>query len=126
MAKRETPAAALVRIASALSETTAGIACKGTALESTTVSVRAKAFLFVSARTARLKLSESLAEARGLAKGDPATYDVGASGWVKVTLDGATVPPLDLLSRWVEESHRLFSPSTAAAPARKRTKRPPK
>ncbi len=124
MAKHEAAGAALVRVATGLPETTTGIACKGTALESTTVSVRSKAFLFVSTRTVRLKLSESLAEARRLAAGDPSTYDVGASGWVKVTLDGATVPPFDRLSRWVEESHRLFAPSMPAAPARKGTKRP--
>ena len=123
MPKRESPAAALARVAMRLPEATTGIACKGTALESTTVSVRAKAFLFVSTRTARLKLSESLAEARRLAEGDPATYDVGTSGWVKVTLDGPTVPPLDRLSRWIEESHRLFAPPASATAARKGTRR---
>ncbi len=124
MATRETPAAALLRVATALPGATCGVACKGTALESTTVSVRSKAFLFVSARTARLKLAESLAEARGLAKAAPATYDVGATGWVKVTLDGPTAPPLERISRWVEESHRLFAPAKAATPVRKGAKRP--
>lgn len=63
-----------------------GVACKGTALESTTYNVRKKAFLFVGPKEARLKR---------------------ASGWVKFDL--ATPPPKRELTSWITESHGLMS-----------------
>jgi hypothetical protein len=83
------------------------IACKGTAVESAVFKVRKKTFLFVNTVHARLKLRESLAEATGLAAKEPGLYDVGALGWIKVTLGAEPEPPLELFERWIDESRRL-------------------
>lgn len=90
-----------------------GVACKGTALESSTFGVKKKAFLFLAdARepcTVRLKLAKSVAEARKLAAQDPARYAIGAGGWAKLTFPAADPPPLELLKRWVDESYRVVT-----------------
>ena len=76
------PAQALRAIALRYPEVQEGIACKGTALESTSYQVRKKAFLFVSGArepcTIRLKLTGSLEEVSGLAKKEPGRYRSGA------------------------------------------------
>src|SRR5215470_18046212 len=60
-------ASVLRSIATRLPDVEQGIACKGTALESVTYQVRKKAFLFVGPKAARLKLDQSLGDARKLA-----------------------------------------------------------
>lgn len=92
-----------------------GIACQGTALECSTVIVRNKAFLFLSAAELRLKLGDSLAEAAGLAAKSPELYAVGVHGWVKVTLPKDQPPPPGLLERWIDESYRLLAPEKLVA-----------
>ena len=92
-----------------------GIACQGTAIECSTFKARNKAFLFLGAGVIRLKLHESLAEAVKLAAKEPGRYKVGANGWVAVTLTGDASPPLDLLTRWLDESYRLLAPKQLAA-----------
>jgi hypothetical protein len=92
-----------------------GVACKGTAIECSTFKARNKAFLFVGAKEIRLKLSQSLPEANKLADKEPGRYNVGSSGWVKVTLDRVKTPPLDTLKRWIEESYRLLAPKQLVA-----------
>jgi len=78
-------------------DTSTGIACKGTSLESTTAIVNGKAFLFVG-KAARLKRK---------------------TGWVKVALDA----PLAEVTPWIAESYMLFAcPSPgSSAPASRRT-----
>jgi hypothetical protein len=95
---------------------TEDVACKGTALESATFKLRGKAFLFVQPKAGsyivRLKLQRSLSEAsrRG--------YEVGANGWVKLTL--ASEDPPAVLAAWVDESRSIVAPPAARkAPARK-------
>jgi hypothetical protein len=102
-----------------------GIACKGTAVESSAFKARKKTFLFLSAAHARLKLRESLVEAAELATKEPSRYEVGSLGWIKITLGHAPDPPLDLLKRWIDESHRVVvGPVGATKPvAKKNTKR---
>jgi hypothetical protein len=78
------------------------VACKGTAVESASFKVRKKAFLFLSASHARVKLDASIAKARKLG------CDVGKLGWVKVDLVTKT-PPLGTLRAWIAESYRLMS-----------------
>lgn len=104
-------------IALALPGVDEGIACAGTALESRTYRVNEKSFLFVSEKTARLKLSASCAEARRLG------CEVGASGWVKLALDG--LPAAGVLRRWIRESHALAAGGSGAkgAPERPRANR---
>lgn len=105
-------------IAQRLADVEEGVACKGTALESIHFTTRGKAFLFIGAKEARLKLGESAAEAAQLAAQDPQHYRVGAHGWVTLSL--AADPPRGLLERWIGESHGLYAAAPAAAGKRKR------
>lgn len=87
-----------------------GIACQGTALESSTVKVRDKAFLFMSgagpAYTVRLKLGQSQAEATQLAAREPGRYKLGAHGWTTISFSDSAPPSLELMQRWIDESYR--------------------
>lgn len=78
-----------------------GIACKGTALESSTFKVRKKAFLFLRTKDARLKLNASQKEAKRLGA------SIGAGGWALVVLEKA--PPVRVLEKWIGESYRLMA-----------------
>jgi hypothetical protein len=108
----------LAALALALPGVTRGIACAGTALESRTFGVGKRAFLFVSAKEARLKLDASAADATA------AGYPVGASGWVKLPL--AQLPPIAVLRRWIAESRALVAgddaPAAAATPPAKKAR----
>jgi hypothetical protein len=100
----------LAVMATRLPGTEQGVACEGTALESTTYNVKKKAFLFVGTSSIRLKLRASAADAKRRAKKEPDLYEVGAMGWVKVNVDDATdAHTLALLERWIEESYRLMT-----------------
>ena len=57
------------------------------ALESRTARTRGKAFLFLRATEARLKLQASLKDAAARAAKEPGRYVVGSGGWVLVKLD---------------------------------------
>jgi len=83
-----------------------GIACQGTALESSAFKARKKTFLFMGRSDARLKLAASQVEAQKLAKSDPDHYRVGALGWVTVKYSEDAPLPVDLLTRWIDESYR--------------------
>jgi hypothetical protein len=87
-----------------------GVACAGTALEARTIKAGGKVFLFLRATEARLKLSDSLAEAAKLATKHPGRIDVGKGGWVRVAFGDDDVPPADVLLRWADESHALLAP----------------
>jgi hypothetical protein len=104
-----------------------GIACKGTAVESSAFKVGKKTFLFARDLDMRLKLQESLAEAEKHASQDPSQYSVGAGGWILVKFGSVGVPPRELLTRWVDESYRIMAggaaPAGKKATARKKTKR---
>ena len=106
---------ALRKLALSYPEAQEGIACKGTALECSTFNARSKAFLFVGAADVRLKLDASLAEANKLAAKEPSRYQVGAHGWVKVTLHQDEAAPLELLKKWIDESYRLLAPKQLVA-----------
>jgi YjbR len=122
MPTKPTTMQALLRYALRLPDTADGVACAGTALESRTVKRGNKAFLFLRATEARLKLGPSQAEAAALAAKEPGRYTAGAHGWVLVKFDGKPVP-LDVLQRWVQESHSLLgsggTPAKKASPKRK-------
>lgn len=117
-AKRSDVATVLREAALGLPETEEGIACAGTALESRTVKVRGKAFLFLGVTKAMLKLKESLAEATALAARQPAACKVGANGWTNVTVAGEGIepPPVEMLVRWIGESYRLFASEGPSGP----------
>jgi hypothetical protein len=119
----------LLEYALRLPQTEEGVACEGTALESHTVKTNKKAFLFLRATEARLKLAASLKEAAALAAQDANRYSVGAHGWVLVKFEDSSDYPLDILKRWVKESYLLFGNSKTpspepGAPTRNRKKKP--
>ena len=106
--------AGLRRLALRFPETDEGISCDKAAFKA-----HGKAFLFVGCGEATdcvmLKLGESLPEAARLAAKNPATFKVGGTGWVTITIaKGNTLPP-DLLPRWINESFRLLAPKTLVA-----------
>jgi hypothetical protein len=117
-----TPMIALRELALALPDVKEGIACAGTALERRTIKTRNKAFLFVGAADAMLKLQASLAEAAKLAAKQPGRYKVGANGWVKLAFSAKEPPQLDVAKRWIAESYALMT--AAKATAKKPAKQP--
>lgn len=98
---------ALRKAALGYPETEEGVACKGTVLESTTVMIRKKAFVFLRSSEARLKLRESLKEMAALATKNPGHYGIGANGWASIKFIDDAAPPLELLEKWVGESYRV-------------------
>lgn len=98
---------ALLKVALGYPETEEGVACKGTVLESTTVMIRKKAFVFVRSSEARFKLRESQKEMAALATKDPGHYGTGANGWASIKFTDDTAAPLELLEKWVGESYRV-------------------
>ena len=110
------PARTLRAVGLRLPDTQAGIACAGTALERRTITVGDKAFLFVGDRDARLKLGDSIGEATELAAREPGLCEVGGHGWVKLTFGDGRSLPVDVLTRWVEESYQLLAPARRATP----------
>jgi hypothetical protein len=111
----KTSAASLRKAALELADVTEGVACEGTVLESRTVKVGNKAFAFIREKEARLKLSDSLDEAKRHATQHPDDCEVGATGWVKCSVGAATSPSAAVMKRWLKESHALMS-----APAKKK------
>ncbi len=105
-----------------LADATPDIACQGTAIESRTAKVRGKAFLFVGAGVVRLKLGDSLAEARACAAKEPGRYEVGAGGWIKITAKDGKLPAASVWRRWIRESHALCAGTKPAAPAAARSR----
>jgi hypothetical protein len=92
-----------------------GVACAGTALERRTVKVRGKAFLFLGAGDAMLKLATSLPEAAAWARRQPQAVRVGAGGWVKVTFADHG-PSAQLFETWIAESYALAAGSATKPP----------
>jgi hypothetical protein len=104
---RETILQQLRTIGTSLPDTDEGISCKGTILESRTVKVQGRAFLFLG-KDVRLKLKKTVAAAKKLAAKKPDVYEVGSGGWTKIMLAGE-LPPIDLLEKWVHESYALVA-----------------
>jgi len=91
-----------------------GIACEGTPLQSDTLKVNGRAFLFLSPKKAYLKLSASYPEAQKVAATSPAVVPGGA-GWTSLMWDVPCPVAPAVLRRWVAESHALMQ----TAPAQK-------
>src|SRR5262245_19746489 len=112
-AKKNSPAL-LRQFAIALPEVTEGVTCDKAAYKA-----GGKSFLFVgsdgTAATIMLKLQASLPEAKKLAAAHPATYKVGGTNWVTITLPHDQPPPMDVLERWIVESYRLLVPKALVA-----------
>lgn len=112
---KEDPAEVLRRVAMAYPEAKEGVACAGRVLEKRTITVRKKAFLFLGAAEALLKLGGSLDAAAGEAANAPGRFKVGAHGWVTITFGEVKSLPIDLLTEWLDESYRLMAPKQLVA-----------
>jgi len=103
--------------------------------------VRGKAFVFVGLDEDGIGLSAKLPhsnrEALLLPFAAPTRYGLGKSGWVSASFGPDEVPPLGVLSAWIEESYRAIAPKklvaeldaaggAAAAPAPGKRKAPAK
>lgn len=113
---KQTSMQALRKLALRLPGTEEGVACAGTALEARTIRAGSKAFLFLRPQEARLKLDASLKEAAARASKEPGRYVVGKGGWVLIRLDDSK-DALEVLGRWIAESHGLFAAKKPATPA---------
>jgi hypothetical protein len=85
-----------------------GTACEGTALQSDTLKVNGRAFLFLSPKKAYLKLAGSVPEAQKAARLSPAVVPGGA-GWTSLLWDAPCPVGAAVLRRWVAESHALIA-----------------
>ena len=94
-------------------QTELGVACQGTALESSTIKARDKAFLFISgvgpSYKLRLKLGQSQSEAMQLAATEPGRYKVGAHGWTTISFSEGEPPSIERMKRWIDESYRVIA-----------------
>lgn len=101
------------RVALSYPQAELGVACQGTALESSTVKARDKAFLFISgvgpSYTVRLKLCQSQSEAMQLAANEPGRYKLGAHGWTTISFSDSEPPPIERIKRWIDESYRAIA-----------------
>ncbi len=88
-----------------------GVACAGTVVESRTIKVNGKAFLFLRKAQAMLKLDGSLAEARSLATKEPERYFPGSGG----------KPPMSVMKRWIAESYGLYAGGGKQIAGKKKT-----
>lgn len=122
MPKRTSPES-LRKVALRLDAVTEGVACEGTALERRTVKAGTKAFVFIGASEAMLKLDASLAEATAFAAKAPDHCRVGAGGWVKISVGQKESPSQDVVARWIGESYALASKPAAKKSAAKKRQR---
>jgi predicted DNA-binding protein (MmcQ/YjbR family) len=79
--------------------------------------VRKKIFAFLAGDdtgSLGLKLPHSGGFALSLACARPMPYGLGKHGWVTLQLGDASIPDVDLLREWVEESYRAVAPTTLA------------
>ncbi len=76
------------------------------------VKVDGKIFIFLgdseSEPTCSLKLPASNAAALAVAGATPTRYGLGRALWVTIPLQ-RTLPPIDILKEWVEESYRAIA-----------------
>ncbi|MEA3203082.1 MAG: hypothetical protein QOI63_752 [Thermoplasmata archaeon] len=84
------------------------VACESAALESRTVKINGRAFLFLSPKKAYFKLGPSYAEAQEIAKALDAVRP-GAGGWTSLMWDAPCPVSPAVLRRWVKESHDLIA-----------------
>jgi hypothetical protein len=114
-------AAKLHEAALLLPDVERGVACQGTSLESRTVTVRGKAFLFLGPKEVRLKLGPSLAKAQTAAAADPSAVKVGKGGWVAIANDALDGLRLSVLRSWLRETYESLGGATTRTGAREKT-----
>jgi predicted DNA-binding protein (MmcQ/YjbR family) len=94
--------------------------------EETVAKVGKKVFVFFGAEGSpywpgmTVKLRESHLAALGIPGAAPTGYGLGRAGWVSLPFRG-DVPPVAVLTDWVEESYRLVAPKRSIAELDART-----
>jgi len=104
MLKNANTESALRTFASTIKGVTEGVACKGTALESTTFNRGKNSFLFLKVENGRYSIRLKLEASREEASKH---YKVGAKGWATLQFTEESAPPIETLKRWITESHKL-------------------
>jgi predicted DNA-binding protein (MmcQ/YjbR family) len=83
------------------------------------IKVKGKTFLFMRCDADGLGLSVKLPQSGPFALdrrfAEPASYGLGASGWVTASFAPGAKPPVDLLKGWIEESYRAVAPKKLLA-----------
>jgi predicted DNA-binding protein (MmcQ/YjbR family) len=82
--------------------------------------VRGKAFVFMSGgekeKPSEVSLSMKLPQSADLALdtgfAEPTGYGMGKHGWVTLTLTTKGTIPLDVVTKWIDESYRAIAPKT--------------
>ncbi len=78
--------------------------------------VKKKAFVFMALDGSGLSLSVKLPQsglvALSLPFASPTGYGLGKSGWVSASFTRADDVPVEMLTRWIEESYRAVAPKT--------------
>jgi len=88
--------------------------------EETVAKVNRKVFVFLGSEESPMwpamtvKLVESHEEALSIPGAEPTGYGLGRSGWVTVPFR-TKLPPIGVLTDWVEESYRLVAPKRLVA-----------
>ncbi len=83
------------------------------------VKVKKKVFAFLGRDFGDLGMSVKLPTSKraALAKSfcEPTGYGLGKSGWVSVSFEDKTLPSIDVLEAWIEESYRAVAPKKLIA-----------
>jgi len=83
------------------------------------IKVKGKIFLFLfrdsSELSLSLKLPDSHKTALMLPFASPAQYGLAKSGWVTARFEGKSVPPVEMLTEWIDESFRAIAPKRVLA-----------
>ena len=78
------------------------------------VKVKKKVFVFLGRDFGDLGMSVKLPRSRkdALAKSfcEPTGYNLGKAGWVNVSFEDKTLPPIETLRSWMDESYRAVAP----------------
>ncbi len=78
------------------------------------VKVKKKVFAFLGRDFGDLGMSVKLPKSRkdALAKSfcEPTGYNLGKAGWVSVSFEDETLPSIETLKAWMEESYRAVAP----------------
>ena len=83
------------------------------------VKVKKKVFVFLGRDFGDLGMSVKLPKSKkdALKKSfcEPTGYGLGKSGWVNVSFEDASLPSIDILKAWMEESYRAVAPKKLLA-----------
>lgn len=84
-----------------------------------TLKVKGKAFVFMGVSAEGFFMSVKLPQSNGAALmlpfAQPTGYGLGKSGWVSVNFGARDTPPVELLSKWLDESYRAVAPKKLVA-----------